>query len=138
MRKSNSMEVKNMVRRHIAESLDATTVEELRQALSDMEQQIKVNRTRNMSYHEAVAYTIDGLYEGFLFRTHDIKQFIDSLELNNKSNKEYDDGEYFDMYKYLIARELPYMEKLSNKKLSELLWTLYLVSFSLASVSGRR
>ena len=32
---------------------------------------------------------------------------------------EYD--EYFDMYKYLIARELPYMEKLSNKKLAELL-----------------
>ena len=40
---------------------------------------------------------------------------------NNKSNKEYDDSEYFDMYKYLIARELPYMEKLSNKKLAELL-----------------
>ena len=120
MRKSNSMEVKNMVRRHIAESLDATTVEDLRQALTDMEEQIKINRTRNMSYHEAVAYTIDGLYEGFLFRTDDIKQFIDSLELNNKSNKQYDDDEYFDMYKYLIARELPYMEKLSNKKLSEL------------------
>lgn len=121
MRKSNSMEVKNMVRRHIIESLNATTVEELKQALSDMEQQIKVNRTRNMSYHEAVAYTISGLYEGFLFRTNDIKQFIDSLELNNKSNKQYDDDEYFNMYKYLIARELPYMEKLSNKKLSELL-----------------
>ena len=121
MRKSNSMEVKNMVRRHIAESLDTTTVEDLRQALSDMEQQIKVNRTRNMSYQQAVSYTIDGLYEGFLFRTDDIKQFIDSLELNNKSNKQYDDDEYFDMYKYLIARELPYMEKLSNKKLSELL-----------------
>ena len=69
-----------------------------------------------MSYYEAVAYTIDGLYEGFLFTTYDIKQFIDSLELNNKSNKQYDDNEYFDMYKYLIARELPYMEKLSNKK----------------------
>ena len=121
MRKSNSMEVKNMVRKHIAESLDATTVEELKQALSDMEDQIKINRIRNMSYYDAVAYTIGGLYEGFLFRTDDIKQFIDSLELNNKSNKEYDDSEYFDMYKYIIARELPYMEKLSNKKLAELL-----------------
>ena len=121
MRKSNSMEVKNMVRRHIAESLDATTVEELRQALSDMEQQIKNNRIGNMSYNQAVSYTIGGIYEGFFFRTYDIKQFIDSLELNNKSNKQYDDDEYFDMYKYLIARELPYMEKLSNKKLSELL-----------------
>ena len=120
MNKSNSMIVKNMVRRHIAESLDATTVEELRQALSDMEQQIKINRIGNMSYYEAVAYTIGGIYEGFLFRTHDIKQFIDSLELNNKGNKQYDDVEYFNMYKYLIARELPYMEKLSNKKLSEL------------------
>ena len=120
MRKSNSMEVKNMVRRHIAESLDATTVEGLRQALSGMENQIKINRTRNMSYYEAVAYTISGLYEGFLFKTYDIRQFIDNLELNNKSNKQYDDDEYFDMYKYLIARELPYMEKLSNKKLSEL------------------
>ena len=121
MRKSNSMEVKNIVRRHIAESLDATTVEELKQALADMEKQIKTNRIGNMSYYEAVAYTIDGLYEGFLFRTYDIKQFIDSLELNNKGNKQYDDVEYFNMYKYLIARELPYMEKLSNKKLSELL-----------------
>ena len=121
MRKSNSMEVKNMVRRHIAESLDATTVEDLKQALANMEDQIKVNRTINMSYQQAVAYTIDGLYEGFLFRTDDIKQFIDSLELNNKSNKQYEDDEYFNMYKYLIARELPYMEKLSNKKLSELL-----------------
>ena len=120
MRKSNSTEVKNMVRRHIVESLDATTVEELKQALSDMEEQIKVNRVGNMSYYEAVAYTIDGLYEGFLFRTDDIKQFIDSLELNNKSNKQYDDDEYYNMYKYLIARELPYMEKLSNKKLAEL------------------
>ena len=121
MNKSNSMIVKNMVRRHIAESLDATTVEDLKQALTDMEGQIEINRTRNMSYHEAVAYTINGLYEGFLFRTDDIKQFIDSLELNNKSNKQYDDDEYFDMYKYLIARELPYIEKLSNKKLAELL-----------------
>ena len=121
MNKSNSMIVKNMVRKHIAESLDATTVEDLRQALSDMEEQIKVNRTKNMSYYEAVAYTIDGLYEGFLFRTDDVRQFIDSLELNNKSNKQYDDDEYYDMYKYLIARELPYMEKLSNKKLAELL-----------------
>ena len=120
MRKSNSMEVKNMVRRHIAESLDATTVEDLKQALADMEEQIEINRTINMSYQQAVAYTISGLYEGFLFRTDDIKQFIDSLELNNKSNKQYDDDEYFDMYKYLIARELPYMEKLSNQKLSEL------------------
>ena len=119
MRKSNSMEVKNMVRKHIADSLDATTVEELRQALSDMEQQIKINRTRNMSYYEAVAYTISGVYEGFLFKTSDIKEFIDSLELNNKSNKQYDDDEYYDMYKYLVARELPYMEKLSNKKLAE-------------------
>ena len=119
MRKSNSMEVKNMVRRHIAESLDATTVEELKQALSDMEEQIKINRTGNMNYYKAVAYTIDGLYEGFLFKTYDIKQFIDSLELNNKSNKQYDDDEYYDMYKYLIARALPYMEKLSNKKLAE-------------------
>ena len=50
MRKSNSMEVKNMVRKHIADSLDATTVEELRQALADMEEQIKINKTRNMSY----------------------------------------------------------------------------------------
>ena len=121
MNKSNSMIVKNMVRKHIAECLDATTVEELKQALADMEEQIKINRVGNMSYYEALAYTIGGIYEGFLFRTHDIKQFIDSLKLNNKSNKEYDDGEYFDMYKYLIARELPYMEKLSNKKLSELL-----------------
>ena len=120
MRKSNSMEVKNMVRRHIAESLYATTVEELKQTLADMEKQIEVNRTINMSYQQAVSYTIDGLYEGFLFRTDDIKQFIDSLELNNKSNKQYDDDEYFNMYKYLISRELPYMEKLSNKKLSEL------------------
>ena len=121
MRKSNSMEVKNIVRRHIAESLDATTVEELKQALADMEEQIKANRVGNMSYYEALAYTIGGIYEGFLFTTDDIKQFIDSLELNNKSNKQYDDDEYFNMYKYLIARELPYMEKLSNKKLSELL-----------------
>ena len=121
MNKSNSMIVKNMVRKHIVESLDTTTVEELKQALADMEEQIKINRTGNMNYYKAVAYTIDGLYEGFLFRTYDIKQFIDSLELNNKNNKQYDDDEYYDMYKYLIARELPYMEKLSNKKLSELL-----------------
>ena len=120
MRKSNRKKKKNMVRKHIADSLDATTVEELRQALSDMEEQIEINRTINMSYQQAVSYTIDGLYEGFLFRTDDIKQFIDSLELNNKSNKQYDDDEYYDMYKYLIARELPYMEKLSNKKLSQL------------------
>ena len=114
MNKSNSMIVKNMVRRHIAESLDATTVEGLKQALANMEEQIKINRTRNMSYYEAVSYTIGGLYEGFLFRTDDIKQFINSLDLNNKSNKQYDDDEYFDMYKHLIARELPYMVKLSN------------------------
>ena len=120
MNKSNSMIVKNMVRKHIAESLDATTVEELRQALTDMEKQIKTNRIGNMSYYEAVSYTIGGIYEGFLFRTYDIKQFIDSLELNNKGNKQYDNVEYYNMYKYLIARELPYMEKLSNKKLSEL------------------
>ena len=120
MNKSNSMIVKNMVRKHIADCLDATTVEDLRQALSDMEEQIEINRTINMSYQQAVSYTIGGLYEGFLFRTDDIKQFIDSLELNNKSNKQYDDDEYFNMYKYLIARELPYMEKLSNKKLSKL------------------
>ena len=44
MRKSNSMEVKNMVRRHIAESLDATTVEELKQALEDMKE-LKVVKT---------------------------------------------------------------------------------------------
>ena len=49
MRKSNSMEVKNMVRKHIADSLDATTVEELRQALADMEEQIEINRTGKMS-----------------------------------------------------------------------------------------
>ena len=36
MRKSNSMEVKNMVRRHIVESLNATTVEDLKQALTDI------------------------------------------------------------------------------------------------------
>ena len=120
MNKSNSMIVKNMVRKHIADSLDATTVEELKQGLSDMEKQIEVNRTGNMSYYEAISYTIGGIYEGFLFRTDDIKEFIDSLELNNKSNKQYDDNEYYDMYKYLIARELPYMEKLSNKKLSQL------------------
>ena len=75
MRKSNSMEVKNMVRRHIADSLDATTVEELKQALADMEEQIEINRTINMSYQQAVAYTIEGLYKGFLFRTDEIKQF---------------------------------------------------------------
>lgn len=121
MNKSNSMIVKNMVRKHIADSLDATTVEELKQSLADMQDQIKVNQTPRMSYYEAVAYTISGLYEGFLFRTDDIRQFIDSLELNNKSNKQYDDDEYFNMYKHLIARELPYMEKLSNKKLSKLL-----------------
>ena len=120
MNKSNSMIVKNMVRKHIADCLDATTVEELKQGLIDMEEQIEVNRVGNMSYYEAVAYTINGLYEGFLFKTNDIKEFIDNLELNNKSNKQYDDDEYFDMYKYLIARELPYMGKLSNKKLSQL------------------
>ena len=120
MNKSNSMIVKNIVRKHIADCLDATTAEELRQGLADMEEQIKNNRTRNMSYYEAVSYTIGGIYEGFLFRTNDIKEFIDSLELNNKSNKQYNDDEYYDMYKYLIARELPYMEKLSNKKLSQL------------------
>ena len=81
----------------------------------------EINRIGNMSYNQAVSYTISGIYEGFLFKTYDIKQFIDSLELNNKGNKQYDDVEYFNMYKYLIARELPYMEKLSNKKLSELL-----------------
>ena len=41
MNKSNSMIVKNMVRKHIADCLDATTVEELKQALVDMEKQIK-------------------------------------------------------------------------------------------------
>ena len=45
---------------------------------------------------------------------------MQQTQLNNKSNKQYDDDEYFNMYKYLIARELPYMEKLSNKKLSQL------------------
>ena len=89
MNKSNSMIVKNIVRKHIADCLDATTVEELRQGLLDMEEQIKINRTRNMSYYEAVSYTIGGIYEGFLFRTDDIKEFVDSLELNNKSNNVY-------------------------------------------------
>ena len=120
MNKSNSMIVKNMVRKHIADSLDATTVDELRQGLADMEEQIRINRVGNMSYYEAVAYTIDGVYKEFLFTTYDVRCFMDSLELNNKSNKQYDDDKYYDMYKYLIARELPYMEKLSNKKLSQL------------------
>ena len=121
MNKLNSMIVKNMVRKHIVDSLDATTVEELKQALSDMENQISVNRTPRMSYIEAVAYTIGGIYEGFLYRSSDIRDFIDSLNINNNSNKKYDDDQYFDLYKYLIARELPYMERLSNKKLAELL-----------------
>ena len=64
MNKSNSMIVKNIVRKHIADCLDATTVEELKQALADMEEQIKINRVGNMSYYEAVSYTIGGIYEG--------------------------------------------------------------------------
>lgn len=100
--KSNSKEVKTKVLNHIIDYIDewdnAETIQEK-----------VINQLDNMKNHrEDIYHACIRLVQGgeFLVSSYDIREFINSLDLNNNSNKVFDDMQVFNMYCLLLAREL--------------------------------
>ncbi len=47
----------------------------------------------------------------FLVYYYDQRKFLDSLNLNNKNNREFDDQEVWNMYKLLVSRSIDRLTK---------------------------
>ena len=100
--KTNSKEVKAKVLNHIIEF-----VEEWDNA--DTLQNKVINQLDYMkNAREDIYHTCVRLVQGgrFLVYDEDVRQFINSLELNNNSKRKFDCMQVFNMYCILLAREL--------------------------------
>lgn len=91
--KSNCKIVNEKIRKHITEYYTR----------DELTRQVQALNYKGNIYNAGVA-----MVEGacFLIYNDDIRKFLDSLDLNNKSNKNFDDDEVWTMYKHLIAREI--------------------------------
>lgn len=128
MYKSNSKEVKALVREEILTSLEghAEGNNDI-ERLQSYREQLEINKKGILSYRkygycsmfEVVKNTLQGCYAGFEFTTEGIENFIDSLQLNNAKGKEYSSEEYADLYYKLIARETEYLFKQLDKSLEK-------------------
>jgi len=102
--KSNSKDVKTALRNHINEFIDPSEYDNCNTVKEALRSQIN-----HMKYGVDTDYTsayrmVEG--GGFLIYTDDINNFIISLNLNNNSNKNFDDMDTFKLYCHLIAREI--------------------------------
>lgn len=101
--KSNSKEVKTKVLNHIIDYIDEwDNGETIQEKVID-----QVNHCMNHN-NDSVYHTCIRLVEGgsFMISSYEQRQFINSLNLNNNSNKVFDDMQVFKMYCLLLAREL--------------------------------
>ena len=102
--KSNSKEVRQKIYNHIEETFEDLEYE----GCNTLKEKI-VNQIDYMKFdREAIFNTCYRLAENgtFLISNYDIIEFINSLDLNNNSNKVFDDMQAFKMYCHLLAREL--------------------------------
>lgn len=100
--KTNSKEVKTKVLNHIIEFVEEwDNADTIKNKVIDQIDYMKNTR-------EDIYQTCIRLVQGctFLIYDEDIREFIDSLELNNNSNKKFDNMQVFNMYCMLLAREL--------------------------------
>lgn len=120
--KSNSRVVKDLVRIHILECIIDDN-QSAKEALNEFNSQLKLNARGINRYNEVtqevVNYTLQGTYKNFEFVDDNIRSFLNSLDLNNKSNKSFDSDDLWNMYSYLIFRELHYLNKMSDKQLKK-------------------
>lgn len=92
--KSNCKEVKEKIKNHIFEYY---TKEELKESANALIYNDK-------SLYNAGVEMVEG--GNFLIYTEDMKSFLDTLHLNNNSNKTFNNIDIENMYKHLIAREI--------------------------------
>lgn len=128
MYKSNSKEVKALVRKEILTSLEghADGNNDI-ERLQSYRKQLEINKKGILSYRkygycsmfEVVKSTLQGCYAGFEFTTEGIENFINSLQLNNAKGKKYSSEEYADLYYKLITRETEYLFKQLDKELEK-------------------
>lgn len=101
--KSNSKEVKAKVLNHIIDYIEEwDNGETIQEKVID-----QVNHSMNRN-NDSVYNTCYRIVEGgsFMISSYEQRQFINSLDLNNNSNKVFDDMKVFNMYCLLLAREL--------------------------------
>lgn len=100
--KANSKEVKTKVFNHIIELVEEwDNADTIKNKVID---QIDYMKNTGEDIYQACIRLVQG--GAFLIYDEDIREFIDSLELNNNSNKKFDNMQIFNMYCMLLAREL--------------------------------
>lgn len=102
--KSNSKEVRNKVYEHIKDTFDELDYI----ACETVQDKVRVE-INGMKYNQETVYKAClRLAQGgtFLISYQDMRDFVNSLNLNNNSNRAFDDVEVSEMYFYLVAREL--------------------------------
>ena len=97
--RSNCKEVKEKIREHIGEYY---TKEDLKKEVENL-------MYKRSIYNAGVAMVEGGC---FLIYYEDIRSFLNSLDLNNSKNRSFSDVQCWDMYKYLVSREI---EKIVKK-----------------------
>ena len=108
--KSNSKEVTNKVKEHIANFIDYTEYENAKSIEQALRLQINAIKCYQCptDYTAAVEMVKNGMFEVY---TSDINAFMESLELNNNSSRKFSDDENFKKYQHLIALQVEKMIK---------------------------
>lgn len=102
--KSNSKEVRSLVVEYINNEFYYLDYEGCSNNNQKIRSQIDYMLYKNETVENAcIRYVKEG---NFLISYQDMRDFINSLNLNNKKNKEFSDDEVFDMYVYLVSKEL--------------------------------
>ena len=102
--KSNSKEVRQKIYNHIKD-----TFQDLEYEGCDTLKEKIIKQIDYMKYDRETIYnTCYRLAEEgtFLVSNYDIREFVNSLDLNNKSNKQFNDDDTCKMYFNLLANEL--------------------------------
>lgn len=100
--KTNSKEVKQKIYNHIADYFNDLEYE----GCTTLQEKIKKQIDYMRIYKEPLNQTALRLAQGgsFIIYTYAIIEFIESLNLNNKSNKKFNDYETETLYFNLVAR----------------------------------
>ena len=103
--KSNCKEVIEKIKVEIMDSLECEGNNN-KERLENFYNQVKINKVEKMTLYDAMMYTLKGAYGGFcLWNTNDLEKFLNSLNLNNNSNKKFTSEDMEKMYCHLILRE---------------------------------
>lgn len=99
--KTNSKDVKRKVYNHIIEHLEGLDYEGCKTNEQKVKKQIDYMINKNESVYQACKRFVEG--GTFEVYYHDVRQFINTLELNNKSNKNFNDTQVWLFYVRLLS-----------------------------------